>query len=421
MLPIRTVRLLLAALALFAVTGGAVLAQLESGDRGILPLDSSNTLEIGGIKVNVAGKDANDARFNGWRIAQREGFKALWARTHHRPVSEAPNLPDSTLDGLVSSIIIESESIGPNRYIATLGVLFDRARAGELLGVAGQVRRSAPMLLIPITVSGGTMTSVETRNAWQRAWAEFRTSQSPIDYVRVSGMGIDPLLVNAAQTARPGRGWWRNIIDLYGAADVLVAEVELHRLYPGGPAVATFIGYHGPDRKPLGTFRLRAANSSEVPEMMREGVRQMDALFTRWLAAGELRPDPSLLIPEEPLPVEEEEEPETVQPMNRPIQIVVTSPYSPVGWLRSIPGVISVQEIGRAVLVVNYRGSQAQLQAALAARGWQSDTITGVFRITGYAPPPQPAFQPTPQPQPQQPAPAQQQPSQPQPAAGATG
>ena len=49
---------------------------------------------------------------------------------------------------------------------------------------------SQPMLLIPITVTAGTETSVELRNAWQRAWAQFRTSQSPIDYVRVSGMGV---------------------------------------------------------------------------------------------------------------------------------------------------------------------------------------------------------------------------------------
>ena len=68
-------------------------------------------------------------------IAQREGFKALWAKMNKRPISEAPNLSDSTLDGLVSSIVVEREQIGPNRYIATLGVLFDRARAGELLGV----------------------------------------------------------------------------------------------------------------------------------------------------------------------------------------------------------------------------------------------------------------------------------------------
>ena len=423
MLLTRPVRLFIAALLVSALTGGAVLAQLESGDRGILPLDSSNTLEIGGIKVDTPGEDAAQARFNGWRLAQRQGFKALWAKTHRRPISEAPNLPDSTLDGLVSSIIVEREAIAPGRYVASLGVLFDRARAGALLGVAGQVRRSAPLLLIPVMVSGGTMTAVETRNPWQRAWAEFRTSQSPVDYVRVSGLGADPLLINAAQTARPGRDWWRNLIDLYGAADVLTAEVRLRRLFPGGPAAATFIGYIGPDKKPLGTFTLRAANSAGVPGMMAEGVQQMDALFTRWLAAGQLAPDPSLIVPEPPPPPpSDEEETEAEKPQAaartfRPIQVVVTSPYSPVGWLRSIPGVTGVQEIGSTVLVVNYRGSPGQLQAALAARGWQSDTATGVFRITGYVQPrPQPVAPPPPTP----PAPAPQ-PAAPQPAPGTTG
>ena len=195
------------------VAGGMVVAQMEAGDRGIAPIDSSGTLEITGIHVDVGGKDANAARYAGWRVAQREGFKALWAKQHGRPASEAPNLSDSVLDTLVSSIIVEREQIGPTRYIADLGILFDRARAGEMLGVAGVIRRSAPMLLIPVLVTGATMTSVEQRNVWQRAWAQFRTSQSPIDYVRVSGAGVDPLLINAAQTARPGRGWWRNIID----------------------------------------------------------------------------------------------------------------------------------------------------------------------------------------------------------------
>lgn len=422
MLRSRPVRLFIAALLVSAMTGRAVLAQLESGDRGIPPLDSSTTLEIGGIKVDTTGENAAEARYNGWRIAQREGFKALWAKTNRRPVSEAPNLPDSTLDSLVSSIIVEQEQLAPGRYVATLGVLFDRVRAGELLGVAGQVRRSAPLLLIPVVISGGTMTSVETRNPWQRAWAEFRTSQSPVDYVRVSGLGADPLLINAAQTERPGRGWWRNIIDLYGAADVLVAEVRLRRLYPGGPASATFIGYLGPDKRPLGAFTLQAANSGELPGMMAQGVQQMDALFTRWLAAGELSPDPSLIVPEPPPPPEEEEEEEAqpAAPTTRPIQVVVTSPYSPVGWLRSIPGVASVREIGSTVLVVNYRGTQGQLQAALAARGWQSDTVTGVFRITGYAPPPQPQPQPpAPQPAPAQPPAAQ--PAAAQPTQGTSG
>src|SRR5947209_4358268 len=204
--------------------GGALYAQLESTDRGILPLDSSNTLETGGIHVDVGGSDAATARYSGWRIAQREAFKALWAKMHNVPLAQAPTLPDSTLDQIVSSINVEREQIGPNRYIADLGVQFDCGRAAPFLGVEGAaVVHSAPMLLVPVTVTAGTATSVELRNAWQRAWAQFRTAQSPIDYIRVSGMGADPLLINASQTSRPGRGWWRNLLDMYGAADIMGA------------------------------------------------------------------------------------------------------------------------------------------------------------------------------------------------------
>ena len=60
-------------------------------------------------------------------MAQRQGFKALWAKTNNRPASQAPNLPDSTLDEMVSSIVVEREQIGPTRYIADLGILFDRS------------------------------------------------------------------------------------------------------------------------------------------------------------------------------------------------------------------------------------------------------------------------------------------------------
>jgi hypothetical protein len=74
-------------LAAAAGVTGVVYAQLETADRGILPLDSSNTLEIGGIHVDVGGADADSARYAGWRIAQRQGFKALWAKMHNAPIS----------------------------------------------------------------------------------------------------------------------------------------------------------------------------------------------------------------------------------------------------------------------------------------------------------------------------------------------
>src|SRR5919112_4027599 len=97
--------LLIAALllAFCLVGGGIVYAQMEAGERGIMPLDSSGTLEIDGIHVDVGGKDAQSARLGGWRIAQREGFRMLWAKSHGLPPSQAPSVSDSTLDDMVSS------------------------------------------------------------------------------------------------------------------------------------------------------------------------------------------------------------------------------------------------------------------------------------------------------------------------------
>jgi hypothetical protein len=404
---------LISAIALTAiVAGGTLVAQMESGDRVILPIDSSGTLEIGGIKVDVAGKDAASARYAGWRIAQREGFRALWAKTNKRPISEAPNLADSVLDSLVASIVVEQEQIGPNRYIAQLGILFDRTRAGALLGIGGVQRRSAPMLLIPLTTTAGAVTSVELKNAWQRAWAQYRTSQSAIDYVRVSGIGVDPLLVNAAQARRPGRGWWRNIIDLYGASNVLVAEVSLRRLYPGGPARASFTGRFGPDGDRLGGFELTARDSADIPRMMAEGVDRMDELFTRALAAGVFVHDRSLDIPLPPPPVEEavrETKPETGPLVSLPLFISAsdgTTLIAALGQIRSIAGVEAVTDrSGGGDLVVAYRGALSTLRSGLVARGWTVDLSGGSLRISRGAASPQPAAPASPPPAPA-PAPA---------------
>ena len=407
---------LLPAVALAALVGGGTLvAQMESGDRVILPIDSSGTLEIGGIKVDVAGKDAASARYAGWRIAQREGYRALWAKTNKRPISEAPTLSDSVLDSLVASIVVQNEQIGPNRYIAELGILFDRSRAGALLGVGGPQRRSAPMLLIPLTTSAGSVTSVELKNAWQRAWAQYRTSQSAIDYVRVSGMGVDPLLVNAAQARRPGRSWWRNIIDLYGTSNVLIAEVSLKRLYPGGPARAAFTGRFGPDGDRLGSFELTARDSADIPRMMAEGVDRMDELFTRALASGVFVHDRSLDMPPPPPPVEEEVAEPVAKPTDRAVALALfvsasdgTTLTNALGQIRSINGVQSVGEDASGALIVNYRGDLGTLRNALSAGGWSVSLSGGVLRSSrgAAAPVAPPVAPPAAAPPPPAPTPA---------------
>ena len=134
---------------------GRLVAQMESGERGILPIDSSGTLEITGIKVDVGGKDAEYARaIAGWRIAQREGFKALWAKTQQAARSaEAPNLTDSALDGLVSSIVVEQRADRPQPLHRRPRRPVRPGPGRRTAGSCRAGRRSAPMLLIPVMIS----------------------------------------------------------------------------------------------------------------------------------------------------------------------------------------------------------------------------------------------------------------------------
>ncbi|WCT75211.1 heavy-metal-associated domain-containing protein [Sphingomonas naphthae] len=279
--------------------GAVVVAQLERAERGVAPIDSSANFEVGGVEVDVSGPNADAARNAGWRLAQRKAWKLLWARANGQPATAAPGLPDSTLDAIVAGIEVEDEHITPRRYVARLGVLFDRARAGQLLGNNGGVRRSAPMLVIPVMWSGGTGQSFETRTEWQRAWARFRSGGSPIDYIRPVGNGADPLLLNASQVGRPGRGQWRALLDQYGAADMVMPVVRLTRSFPGGPVIGQFYALHGPDAKLVGAFRLFAPSSDGLAKMLDDGVRRIDALYGDALRGGGLQPDASLTIEED--------------------------------------------------------------------------------------------------------------------------
>ncbi|MCK0127854.1 heavy-metal-associated domain-containing protein [Erythrobacter sp. F6033] len=277
-----------AAIIALALLGGGyafVLAQV-SGERGIAPTASSSDVEVRGIEVDERGDNAEDAREKAWRKAQREA----WSRVDGPPVS------DGQLASMVSSIVIQRERIGPKRYIATLGVIFDRQRAARYLGGASTARSSAPMLLIPVTASAGAYTTFEVRNPWQRAWAEFNPGTSRIDYVRPTGAGGDSLLLTYGQTGRRSRAWWRSTLDQFGAADALTPIARLEYQFPGGPVTGTFTTRYGPDSRVLETFELTAESPAQLPAMLGQAVERMDATYEAALASGKLQPDPTLRI-----------------------------------------------------------------------------------------------------------------------------
>lgn len=275
-----------AALALALLGGAYALVAQVAGERGIAPTAASVDIEVRGITVDVSADSAEEARSKGWQEAQR----LAWAKIN------GPKLSDAQLSGLVAAIAIEREQLGPRRYIATLGVVFDRQRAGAYLGGAAQAVRSAPMLLIPVQESGGAYITFEQRNPWQRAWAEFNPGTSRIDYVRLSGAGGDSLLVNFGQTSRRSRAWWRSTLDQYGATDALMAFARLEHQYPGGPVTGTFTARYGPDNRPLQSFTLTADGPDDLPAMLARAVERMDGVFISALESGKLRPDPTLRL-----------------------------------------------------------------------------------------------------------------------------
>jgi hypothetical protein len=387
----RPIHLIVAlALALF---GAVLVAQIE-GERGMAPIASSGDFEVNDVRVDIAGPDADAARQAGWKLAQRLAWKALWQRTHG---GNGPALSDGVLDGLVSGIEVEREQIGPRRYIATLGVMFDRARAGQALGVSGQIMRSPPLLVIPVLHDGGVATTFEHVTEWQKAWALFRTGGSAIDYVRTSGEGPDAILLNANQIYRRGRTWWRVLLDVYGAADVIMPLARLERSWPGGPVTGRFAARFGPDNHFIERFELRVASSDKVPEMMAQAVARMDQIYTRALLAGQLRPDPSLII-EEPLNAvlldnaadldavmaALPSEAGAVAPVAGAITVQFDTPSADsVGSIqaavRAIAGVRSVATTslalgGTSVMQIGFEGTPEQLRAALEGRGF---AVTG--------------------------------------------
>ncbi len=395
----------LGALGLVLAAGGAVIYAQIQGDRGIAPVASNGDFEVSGIEVNAAGKTAEEARMAGWRQAQRLGWEKLWKANGMGGGGAAPALDDATIDGMVSAVVVGREQIGPHRYIATLGVIFDRARTSGYLGMQGQIAHSAPLLVIPVLTQGGVTSVFETRTPWQKAWAEFRTGTSVIDYVRPSGAGADSLLLTAGQTSRRSRNWWRLVLDSFGASDVIMPMARLERMWPGGPVRGTFTARSGPDNRFIGSFELTVPNEDKLPAMLAEAVVRLDALYAGALASGQLAPDPTLNMQPEidqalidsilakagPAPAaaiantavpEADLAPSVVAAVpNTVIAVQLATPDGAafdtgIAAIRRIAGVkeaanTSIAIGGTSVLRVSFTGDIEALAAALRAQGWK--------------------------------------------------
>jgi hypothetical protein len=343
---------------------------------------------IGGIEVDEGGKTVEDARRAAYEEAARVAWKQLWSRMSGQPVSAAPSMSDSALSGIVSGIEIQSERFSQNRYIARLGIVFDRGRAGRFLGNSGVMQQSQPMLLLPVLDDAGVQRVYHTHTPWERAWARYQEAASPIDYVRAPGTSGDNVLLTPYQARRGNRDLWRVILDRFGVSDVLTTEARLDRAYPGGPISGTFTARYGPDSRLLERFTLRVAREADLDAMLDQAVRRVDAAYGRALRAGRLEPEPSLAADLAPI---ESSAPLLVSRPTEGIDILVPTPDSTAvasteALLRSVPTVTGVSITGLSIggtsrLRVAYDEGYDWLTYNLDQAGWRLDAAGGGFRL----------------------------------------
>jgi hypothetical protein len=410
--PIRRKALVLggaAAFALAAFGGAQLVAQIE-GDRGIAPLANSEDIQVNGIQVDVTGKTGVEARIAGWKQAEKEAWKKVGG----------PDMPLESIDAMVSSVVIGHEQVGPKRYIATLGVIFDKAKAGQYVGAgSGTGPRSAPLLLIPVLQSGGVRQVFEVRGPWQRAWAEFQASSSPVDYVRPTGSGGESLILTAGQTTRRSRLWWRTVLGQFNASDVLSPVARLERQWPGGPVNGTFTARYGPDNTFLGSFTMTAASEQDLPRMLEQAVTRIDGLYRNALMQGQLQPDPTInaggaaldkafeelrlkLMPKDgagdapavivPLPAPSIRPEDLSGAPAETVSVQFATPDAAgvdaaLAAVRGAPGVqgaatVSLAIGGTSVMRVTVAGGAERLAAALRAQGWKVASGGGALRIS---------------------------------------
>jgi hypothetical protein len=350
---------ILSALLLLALALAPLRAQ-ESDDAG----GSDNAaFVVSGIEVDFKAKTTDAARLAAYRAAQRQAWPQLWARLTAKDPASAPKLGDSALDAIVSGIEVETERFSTTRYIARLGVVFDRVRAGKYAGSSGTVLTSQPMLLMPVLDDAGVRTVYETRSPWLAAWSRQRTGASPMQYVRASAIAGDAVLLNAWQAKRGDRRLWQNLMNRFRTADVLIAEAKLERSYPGGPVIGTFTARHGPDARPLVRFRLRTGSARGLPGLLDEGVRRIDMAYAAALRAGQLKSDPALIADLAPI--------ESGAP-----EIAVTVPLTGIDVSVQTPDAASVTALQNSV----------RAAASVTGVGVTSLSLGGVSRVRiGYA------------------------------------
>ncbi|WP_296334310.1 DUF2066 domain-containing protein [Reyranella sp.] len=189
-----------------------------------------NSYAITGIDVDVNATDAVKAREQGIQEAKRRASRMLVDRlVAAEDRGRVPPLDDARLDGMVRGVEFVRERSAPNRYIATLNVVFAADMAKSWLadsGVKVVETVARPALLIPLWKSKAGVEPLDDRNAWREAWRTLDTAGSAVPVTVIRADPVDQNLLTSEQAYVGDVAALSRLNERYRAPTIIVAIVE---------------------------------------------------------------------------------------------------------------------------------------------------------------------------------------------------
>lgn len=206
---------------LSAALVAAVLALPASGQG------ADDLFTVRDVGVDISSGNANAARDQGVREAQRKAFDLLFDRlTVDGARTALPPVASDTIERMVQSFEIQEERSSATRYVGKLAVRFNAAAIRTYLranGVSYAEIRSKPVLVLPVDQTGASPVLWQAETAWRQAWADLAPRQAGLVPVTVPfGEAVDVADIGVEQALTGDATALRRIADRYGAGDVAV-------------------------------------------------------------------------------------------------------------------------------------------------------------------------------------------------------
>ena len=349
----------------FSTIAAALLAVLAA-NVAVAQSPGGTGYDVTGVDVDVTGADAVQARAQGIREARRKALGLLVNRmVSAEDRARLPQIDDAQLENMVRGVEFVRERSAPNRYIATLNVVFAPDAVKSYLGGTGaRIVETVPRpaLVIPLWKGPAGVEPLNDRNAWREAWQQLDSAGSAVPVTLLRGDPTDQGALSAEQAYVGDVSALARLNERYRAPTIIVATVDGDKasggLTVGGMRYDTQTGAR------TEIPRISVASASDLPAAVKAIHAKADQ---DWRSIGTVRRDSQdsldVVVP--------------IRALGDWVQV-----RQRLGAIPAVKAVtVKTLESDRADLKLDYFGTTEELQRTLAQAGLSLSQEAGQWQL----------------------------------------